>query len=118
MTYLYFILFPININFLLIQVMLSLPCSNDCRHTLIIATSPSISKVATGLFFGGLILSINTISCLIMLLVCIMCPNSNVVYLYIKDLKRVHSFSMCGCCVARWYYYSWQRILLHDDSIQ
>ncbi|MFS7917842.1 hypothetical protein Hanom_Chr03g00193921 [Helianthus anomalus] len=55
MTYLYFILFPININFLLIQVMLSLPCSNDCRHTLIIATSPSILKVATGLFFGGLI---------------------------------------------------------------
>ncbi|KAF5812786.1 hypothetical protein HanXRQr2_Chr03g0090571 [Helianthus annuus] len=38
-----------------IKVMLSLPCSNDCRHTLIIATSPSISKVATGLFFGGLI---------------------------------------------------------------
>ncbi|KAF5814528.1 hypothetical protein HanRHA438_Chr03g0124221 [Helianthus annuus] len=38
-----------------IKVMLSLPSSNDCRHTLIIATSPSISKVATGLFFGGLI---------------------------------------------------------------
>ncbi|KAF5765269.1 hypothetical protein HanRHA438_Chr15g0714111 [Helianthus annuus] len=55
MAYLYFILFPININFLLIQVMLSLPCSNDCRHTLIVATSPSISKVATGIFFGGLI---------------------------------------------------------------
>ncbi|KAJ0714849.1 hypothetical protein HanPI659440_Chr13g0494021 [Helianthus annuus] len=43
MTYLYFILFPNNINFLLIQVMLSLPCSNDCRHTLIAATSPLIS---------------------------------------------------------------------------
>ncbi|KAJ0822872.1 hypothetical protein HanPSC8_Chr16g0737111 [Helianthus annuus] len=28
-----------------IKVMLSLPCSNDCRHTLIIATSPSISYV-------------------------------------------------------------------------
>ncbi|KAJ0456511.1 hypothetical protein HanIR_Chr15g0763271 [Helianthus annuus] len=26
-----------------IKVMLSLPCSNDCRHTLIVATSPSIS---------------------------------------------------------------------------
>ncbi|MFS8029384.1 hypothetical protein Hanom_Chr16g01521681 [Helianthus anomalus] len=45
MTYLYFILFPNNINFLLIQVMLSLPCSNDCRHTLIAATSPLISAV-------------------------------------------------------------------------
>ncbi|KAJ0479194.1 hypothetical protein HanIR_Chr13g0617311 [Helianthus annuus] len=27
------------------HVMLSLPCSNDCRHTLIAATSPLISAV-------------------------------------------------------------------------